>query len=404
MRFVAFISHATRHNLTQILLPSLSWGDAYNKGASLGHEYLFDVGYWNERAEEKRLPRLVHYEEKVLEPQDGPGCFNVTSRLWRGLDERYLRHNETVLRKIDTNAMIRQTDLPHCRGEGYSGNSTYLVPLGAGRGSGKFWDDYYKMQKENRRGNAILMEERVEIEQSIFQLLRPSIALTTAMDTAIQSAMTNGQTTDPSNSYKWMALHPRVEQEMMTHRCHVFHEQNLTKVFEYIGQYPAFTTVNNATQSRNFNYNWIFLAVSASQVEKPPRTDPKAAHLTDIMMENNHTLVTARQHGALGVPLFESGAHTAKQVRFPTMSSALTIREFTPESRGVTELTASIINFFTSVTAPTFIGVRGSSFSTDVFAVRHYLNKDKAVLHGENFIVGPGGLEELVGPPKLHNC
>ena len=96
-------------------------------------------------------------------------------------------------------------------------------------------------------------------------------------------------------------------------------------------------------------------------------------------------------------------------MRFQTISSTLNSREFTSESQGVTELTESIINFFTSVAAaPAFIGVRGSSFSTEVFAVRHYLNKDKAALHGENFIIGLGGLEELVGPPswspRVHNC
>ena len=401
MRFVALVSHAKRRNLSQILLPSLSWGDAYNKGASLGHEHLFDVDYWNARAAEKELPRLVRYDERVLEP--GGGCFNVTSRLWRGLDEAHLRHNETNLRKIDTNVEIRRTDLPHCRGETssqVSNATTYLVPIGAGKGSGKFWNDYYRMQNENR-GNTPLIEERLEIEQSIFQLLRPSIALRRAMDSAIQSATTNDQTRH-SNSFKWMALHPRVEQEMMSHRCHVFHEQNLTRVFERIGQYPAFTTINNGT--KHFNYNLIFIAVSTSQVEKPPRTDPIVAHLTNIMIGNNHTLVNARHHGVLGVPIFESGANTAKQVRFQITSNTQSSREFAPESFGVTELTASIINFFTAVTAPTFIGVRGSSFSTDVFAVRHYLNKDEGVLHGGNFIIGPEGIEELIGPPKVHNC
>ena len=45
-----------------------------------------------------------------------------------------------------------------------------------------------------------------------------------------------------------------------------------------------------------------------------------------------------------------------------------------------------------------------ATFSNDVFAVRHYVNKDAANLHSGNYIVGPKGIEELVGPPKIHNC
>lgn len=96
MRFVAFIHHAIAHNASQVLLPSIHWGDAYNKGSSLQHEYLFDVRYWNERAEEKGLPRLVGYDAAVLDPG---GCFNVSSGLWAGFSAEFLRSNETNLRK-----------------------------------------------------------------------------------------------------------------------------------------------------------------------------------------------------------------------------------------------------------------------------------------------------------------
>jgi hypothetical protein len=159
------------------------------------------------------------------------------------------------------------------------------------------------------------------------------------------------------------------------------------------------------TQQHHFNYDLILVAVSASEVDRPPRTDPKAAHLKDVMIGNRDTLIHARQHGLFGgIPIFESGASTAKQVRFAIIDNNDSSRTFTAESRGVVELVASIINFFTSVSADVFIGVKGSSFSTDVFAVRHYLSKERAELHGGNYIIGPGGIEELVGPPKVHSC
>lgn len=256
------------------------------------------------------------------------------------------------------------------------------------------------------------MEDRPLVERSIFQLLRPSPALRSAMERAIANATANY-----SDRRRVMALHPRIEQEMMTHRCHVFHEQNLTRVFQRIGSHPAFRDNNNNTHTidhddttNSFNYDLIFLAVSAYQVEKPPRSDPQASHLIHVMIQNKDTLLHARQYGVFGVPIFESGASTATQVMFTKNNLHNNNNvQFNAESHGVIELTASIINFFTAVKADVFIGVRGSSFSTDVFAVRHYLNEDimaggTTSLNGGNYIIGPDGIEELIGPPRVHSC
>eukprot|EP00956_Cyclotella_meneghiniana_P026044 scaffold55506_cov76-Cyclotella_meneghiniana.AAC.1 len=215
MRFVTFVDYATKFNISQILLPSIHWGDAYFRGKSIGHEYLFDVLYWNDRAEEKGLPRLVRYDAIILEP--GGSCFNVTSELWNGLDEEFLRSNTTYMRRIDLNAQIRDNPLSHCRGNGKN-NSTYLIPLGAGKGAGLFWNKYFSLP---RIKHSDTFEDRALIEQSAFQLLRPSLALKTAMDTAVRNAVANNKKDYEKDYYRLMALHPRVEQEMMTHRCHV---------------------------------------------------------------------------------------------------------------------------------------------------------------------------------------
>jgi hypothetical protein len=348
---------------------------------------------------------------------------------------------------IDGNAEVGKSELIHCRGTNtdaavhsiinntFNNATTLLVPIGAGKGAGIFWDDYFKLQKKNQ-AVSIVIEDRALIEQSIFQLLRPSLALHSAMEDAIRKATIasnnkNNRTAvqtkhhhhardySTTRKYRFMALHPRVEQEMMTHRCHVFMEQNLTRVFESIGAFPSFFNYNKnntdnmsmSSPQQQFKYDLIFVALSASEVEKPPRTDAKAAHLKDVMIGNRMTLIHARHRGLFKdrIPIFESGASTAKKVRFTINhgnNNDLQPREtFTAESRDVVELVASIINFFTSVSADVFIGVRGSSFSTDVFAVRHYLSKEVAELHGGNYIIGPGGLiEELVGPPKVHSC
>ena len=403
MRFVAFINYAVELNISQVLLPSIRWGDSLNRGKSLQHEYLFDVKYWNERASEKELPTLVTYDANILEPAGN--CFNTTSGLWNGLDEEYLRHNETLLRQFDANEAIKQSKLIHCRGEFVNSNNatTHLVPIGGGRGSGKFWNGYYKLQKDES-----VTGDRPMIEQSIFQLLRPSFPLRVAMERANQLVTANRTTKEDHHKHRLMALHPRVEHDMLTHRCHVYHEQNLTTVFERVRTFPAFSTTNNATSAnqQHFNYDLIFVAVSALQVEKPPRTDPKAIHLTDIMIGNKNTLIHARMHGVFGgIPIFESGASTAKQVQFTEVNRRNNeVTTFSAESQGVVELVAQVINFFTSVIADVFIGVRGSSFSTDVFAVRYYLSKDATPFFSGNYIMSPDGIEELIGPPRVHKC
>jgi len=216
MRFVAFVDYANTFNISQILLPSIHWGDAYFKGKAIGHEYLFDVHYWNVRAEEKDLPKLVRYDETILEPYGG-ACFNVTSELWNGLDEQFLRSNTTNMRKIDLNAQIQDNPLSHCRGNGKN-NSTYLIPLGAGKGAGLFWGRYFGLPRIKHSNT---FEDRAVIEQSVFQLLRPSMALKTVMDTAVRNAVANNKKDYEKGYYRLMALHPRVEHDMITHRCHV---------------------------------------------------------------------------------------------------------------------------------------------------------------------------------------
>ena len=56
------------------------------------------------------------------------------------------------------------------------------------------------------------------------------------------------------------------------------------------------------------------------------------------------------------------------------------------------------MNFFTIIEAQKFVGVKGSSFSTDLFAVRYYMGK------GNNYILSPEGVTELHGPPPGHSC
>jgi hypothetical protein len=69
-----------------------------------------------------------------------------------------------------------------------------------------------------------------------------------------------------------------------------------------------------SSPQQQFNYDLIYLAVSAKQLDRPPSKDPRVTHLKDVMIENRMTLIDARNHGLFGggIPIFESGASTAK--------------------------------------------------------------------------------------------
>ena len=69
--------------------------------------------------------------------------------------------------------------------------------------------------------------------------------------------------------------------------------------------------------------------------------------LKNLMIGNRDALLNARINGVNGVPIFESGASTASQVKFTKMNSmqSTSTTSFSPADLGAVELTASIIDF-----------------------------------------------------------
>ena len=162
MRFVSFLNFAVEHSIKQILLPSIRWGTAagFERGHTAPHEYLFDVPYWNEHAEEWGLPRLVRYDPNVLEGlstspttmnatrenESKIACFNTSSNLYSGLDERLIRDPKANPRKLNIGHKIGKLEgsYSHCKrsappknrkSDSLDGNLdqnkfTYLIPHG----------------------------------------------------------------------------------------------------------------------------------------------------------------------------------------------------------------------------------------------------------------------------------
>ncbi|KAL3809816.1 hypothetical protein ACHAXA_002386 [Cyclostephanos tholiformis] len=379
-----------------------------------------------------------------------------------GLDEAVLRNPRTNLRRtevarnIGVGGLGNNSTYAHCRcglenaraeynctSHAY-GRFTLLIPHGGSRGVGRLWNDYNSMQKRRTSSSVTTTivngqpvttyPEHVHVERAVFQLLRPSKQLRIEMEDALNKAMQNataekcarnesecelkdgGSTTTASP--RVLALHPRVEPEMLRHRCASHMESNLTRVFEWCQHYPNFFDAkindNDMTRIRQYKFDMVFMAVSKGQILE--RTN-SADNIGIIANQNREAFLHAKEHGLFGgngagIPIFVLGTDSAGNVKFPSSTSMSSRDEVeggnpsspfvTPESLGVLELVASIINFFTAVRADVFLGVRGSSFSTDVFSVRYYQRNKLARL--ENYIIGRDGIQQLYGPPPPHSC
>lgn len=459
MRFVAFVSYAATRNISQILLPSLRWGDHYNKSNAVPHDFLFDVDYWNAKAEGAGLPLLVQYDPGVLEgiistnattPAVVP-CFNVTSGLYSGVKEAFLRNPAINLRKTNTWELLGQgARYAHCRRTwGTDGENdpariaeaarrdnathgafrfTHLLPHGGmGGGAGHLWYEHEALQHQRRHesepaiidGKVVgVYPEHAPVERAVFELLRPSARLRRATARALQTSTRNANPPP-----RLLALHPRVEQEMMYHRCSSLMEPNLTKVFHLLQTFPAFREGNN---SGAYRFDLVFLVGSTQEIEKSsPRTD----RIGMIMNQNKDAFRRAREHGLFGsvrgngsrtaIPTFQSATEIAAKIQFPRMPAVAgagprgddrgTPGRHTTDTPGKTaaelgvqELVASILHFWIAAQAEIFVGVKGSSYSTDVFSVRYYRHKWDG--GGENYVVGPQGLARLYGPAAPHTC
>ncbi len=346
---------------------------------------------------------------------------------------------------------------------------TRLIPHGGSRGAGRLWNDYNAMQGRRRSSSSIstiiiangtsisIYPEHVPVERAVLRLLRPSERLRSAMEDAIDDAMRNATTVDDdleercahgdqrrgecerdgdddgeratiTTATRVLALHPRVEPEMLRHRCARHMESNLTTVFERIQHMPDFFDAEknedeiDGGMKRRYKFDMVFVAVSKSQILG--QHSDIVDDIGIVMNQNRNAFLRAMEYGLFGggsggigtgIPIFVSGTDTAANVKFSRTTSMNVGRDdtdgddpsssssfVTPESLGVLELVASIINFFTAVRAGIFVGVRGSSFSTDVFSVRYYQHGELGRF--ENYILGRDGIRRLYGPPPPHSC
>ena len=313
MRFNQFIFEARSKNISQILLPSVRWGEQFG-GRAILHETLFDVEYWNTFY--PRLPKFVSYNEKQHYQWDNSDrLLNmiIENPLKKGSPTQFLEENE------------RRRTNPYHGGGGIMG--------------GKLWNGY----KTYTRGLIGRKKERDRLEVLIYQALVPSKLLTDKTQELMMHLP------EELRSGNYITLHARVEPDMQKHhgKCGEMKIFDLSKILKFVED-----------EFKETPPLGIFMPLNKPLLiegSKPEEKNPLAA-------QNLATLERIEKDGMFGgkARVFELG------------TSAL---GDDPRFDGMRATAGSMINFYLALNGRAFIGTPISTYSVDVWTVRFFRGK-----------------------------
>lgn len=209
----------------------------------------------------------------------------------------------------------------------------------------------------------------------------------------------------------YLALHARVEVDMMVHKCGRLMEKNLTKIFDMVDSFISDYNNNNTEKQRILPLEGTFVAVSRNGM----KLHTKNNEIQNIA-ENNWEILNIRSpqyHRDAGTPASEEGNEYTTPIIFEcgetwmekwyNSSNNMNGNKNQQSYDFYGSIVPSIINFYIGTQATVFVGVDKSSWSTDVWTTRYHLGKghtnfrytqDQGVIPVDN-----GGL-----PPPHNNC
>ena len=462
MRFIALATYANTHNMTQMLLNSLLFSTQLNGvGGSfewdpIPFEWVFDVDHFNTLASEGHLPQLVRWEDQLmqvrLDEEDDGNCWTPASEM-EGYEQLVhgshidslndtssthlysysptgttsttinhlqraallqgtltpLMHNVTVPfitgsysfnpRKVDF-----QTAVEHCR---------HPYVYGGGKQAGRLWHDYLRFHKgldaaaaDATQGNYYRNTSAVPFETDVwvYRALRPAPPWRALAEECVAQHAATGH---------YMALHARVELEIMGHICGRTMEKNLTRIVERV--YDLYGELSRQQQPPNEDKEGALLSglfVAASRTGMEEKGTGFYERFKDFADENLRTLNALTGHNSSSTSVADSTAATSvpqsQQLLFQNISQQLPVFECGerilkdyyaahPDVPDHGALLQSVINFHLAVSADVFVGVKGSSYSTDVLTTRYWLGKGDA-----NYRYTLTGVERVQGLPEPH--
>jgi len=361
MRFIGLLRHAMEINATGILLESVRWAGLRGDAGLVGvpHELLFDVDYWNNRTRSlpsNNLPRLVRFSSEAH-----GACWDNKVNLFHVLDA------PVVLDPDSFN--IRRQDLLTSAVQ----NCTQPYGYGSGKGVGRLWSSYQGLKSTIESDK--IVEGRHPLEVSVYQALRPS-----KIFQRIVERVTSGGT--GTTNGRILVVHPRVEIDMLRHKCSKLMVKNLTHLVHMMESSDLLIHADSHLPV----YDTIFLAINRREMIHANQSALSVRVLAEENLRRLNMIVSQGLWNA-SVPILESGERSVLGIL--------------PNNYGA-DLAGSLVNFFIAVNADTFLGTYGSSYSTDVWTARYFLGKGANNLvhsHMEIGRVSNGGL-----PPTHKVC
>ena len=411
IRFVALVAYAQKQNITQLLLPSILWSTQYEASGlfyPVPMEMLFDVDHWN--SFHPFLPLLIPsirnsdcwgttvnnsknpYYYSLLQTSRLKSATNATTIFIPPLAKHVLENVPflTPVLNMSWAATLgqltikpRQLDLlPDVA------NCSHPLVYGGGKGAGRLWNDYLvlpKYQPGSSTANTQAANATTKLITAISQALHPAPQWRTLAQQCIQQQSHSRQ--------NYLALHARVEVDMMIHKCGRDMEKNLSNIFNMVDHFVS--------RYKETSLRGIFLAVSRTGMLEPTK-DAKVQQTAD---SNYQTLVrrsvsNTDQRSQMTRPhpqratVFECG-----EVWIHRWDQQL--KQGVP-SKSYGSILPSILNFYIATQAKVFIGVAKSSWSTDVWTTRYYQGKGAT-----NYQYTPDGILPLSNgglPPAHKNC
>ena len=384
IRFIGLCLYAKQNNMTQLLEPSLLWStQLHGIGTTvqwfpIPMDWLFDVDYWNEVAPAEELPRLV----KNLPDSDcwKSGLFDTYNTSDWGPLERasFLESKSLVGATNETYRMItndptfkaRRTDvLPavsHC---------TQPFVYGGGKMGGRLWNDVMKW-REKKMGTL-----PHHVDRAVLRALQPAPRWQQVAHSCLAETTT------------YVALHARIELEMFSHACGKTMERNLTNIFRQVQDLVEQREQQSVGGGPPHTISGLFVAVSRTGMAYSPEYNAGLREIADYNVQVFDHYV-GHPDAKLGKHLnvFECGERLLSDYYRDN-----------PQVPDHGSLLQAVVNFHLAVNAEIFVGVRGSSYSTDVWTTRYYLGKGK-----ENYRYTQEGTVEKIendGLPDPHvNC
>ncbi|GAX14135.1 hypothetical protein FisN_8Hh026 [Fistulifera solaris] len=367
LRWMAFVLYAKQHELEQIFLPSILWStqivtstNNVSKWYPIPMEWVFDVEFWNQF--HPQLPLLIS------EPLHNSDCWemprtivNITlNPLQQAALERGYLH---PLKNIATQQLKefnprKQDFLPlvqHCQ---------HPVVYGGGIQAGRLWNDYLEYTKKK----STLRKELSQIDEWVYRALRPAPQWRAVAQQCV-----------PTPHYA--VLHARLEMDMMAHVCGIDMERNLTQILQQVA------TVLETNYSQ---VTGLVIAVSRAGMMAPKQSSERQAHAQHNLKTLNRLVREGWRVGSRQVQVLECGERLVQEYY-----------EAHPDIVDHGSLLHSVVNFDLALNADVFIGVRSSSYSTDVLTSRYYMGKGD---HNYRY-TKTDHIEKVKGLPEPHaNC